>query len=64
MSRVKKQLHEWDENLNDDLLPTNVVGELLPLRPSVLTSVHPSIPPFLPSVLRLLLPGGCLSAHR
>lgn len=25
MSRVKKQLHEWDENLKDDSLPTNVV---------------------------------------
>ncbi|TRY55015.1 hypothetical protein DNTS_020753, partial [Danionella cerebrum] len=23
MSRVKKQLHEWDENLQDDSLPTN-----------------------------------------
>ncbi|XP_056109812.1 protein cereblon [Rhinichthys klamathensis goyatoka] len=23
MSRVKKQLHEWDENLNDESLPTN-----------------------------------------
>ncbi|KAG7283200.1 hypothetical protein CRUP_004942 [Coryphaenoides rupestris] len=25
MNRVKKQLHEWDENLKDDSLPTNVV---------------------------------------
>lgn len=26
MSRVKKQLHEWDENLNDESLPTNPTG--------------------------------------
>lgn len=25
MGRVKKQLHEWDENLKDDSLPTNAV---------------------------------------
>ncbi|KAJ8409389.1 hypothetical protein AAFF_G00235870 [Aldrovandia affinis] len=25
MNRVKKQLHEWDENLKDDSLPTNVI---------------------------------------
>ncbi|XP_034022548.1 protein cereblon [Thalassophryne amazonica] len=25
MKRVKKQLHEWDENLKDDSLPTNAV---------------------------------------
>uniref|UniRef100_A0A1A8HGP8 Protein cereblon n=1 Tax=Nothobranchius korthausae TaxID=1143690 RepID=A0A1A8HGP8_9TELE len=25
MNRVKKQLHEWDENLKDDSLPTNAV---------------------------------------
>ncbi|XP_062853996.1 protein cereblon [Trichomycterus rosablanca] len=25
MSRVKKQLHEWDENLKDDSLPTNAI---------------------------------------
>ncbi|XP_003973227.2 protein cereblon isoform X1 [Takifugu rubripes] len=25
MNRVKKQLHEWDENLRDDSLPTNAV---------------------------------------
>lgn len=29
MNRVKKQLHEWDENLKDDSLPTNVVGQRL-----------------------------------
>lgn len=29
MNRVKKQLHEWDENLKDDSLPTNAVGQLL-----------------------------------
>lgn len=26
MSRVKKQLHEWDENLKDESLPTNPTG--------------------------------------
>ncbi|KAJ8265373.1 hypothetical protein COCON_G00144720 [Conger conger] len=25
MSRVKRQLHEWDENLKDDSLPTNAI---------------------------------------
>ncbi|CAL8382287.1 unnamed protein product [Boreogadus saida] len=25
MNRVRKQLHEWDENLKDDSLPTNVI---------------------------------------
>ncbi|XP_064162418.1 protein cereblon-like isoform X1 [Anguilla rostrata] len=25
MNRVKRQLHEWDENLKDDSLPTNVI---------------------------------------
>ncbi|XP_054641015.1 protein cereblon isoform X2 [Dunckerocampus dactyliophorus] len=25
MTRVKKQLHEWDENLKDDSLPTNAI---------------------------------------
>lgn len=48
MSRVKKQLHEWDENLKDDSLPTNVVGEPqlpLPLCPSSLPSlILPSFP--------------------
>ncbi len=29
MKRVKKQLHEWDENLKDDSLPTNAVGQPL-----------------------------------
>lgn len=29
MNRVKKQLHEWDENLKDDSLPTNAVGQSL-----------------------------------
>lgn len=29
MNRVKKQLHEWDENLKDDSLPTNAVGRCL-----------------------------------
>lgn len=29
MNRVKKQLHEWDENLKDDSLPTNAVGQPL-----------------------------------
>ncbi|TSK42086.1 Protein cereblon [Bagarius yarrelli] len=27
MSRVKKQLHEWDENLKDESLPTNAIGQ-------------------------------------
>lgn len=27
MNRVKKQLHEWDENLKDESLPTNAVGQ-------------------------------------
>lgn len=26
MNRVKRQLHEWDENLKDDSLPTNAIG--------------------------------------
>ena len=26
MKRVKKQLHEWDENLKDESLPTNAIG--------------------------------------
>ena len=29
MNRVRKQLHEWDENLKDDSLPTNVIGQPL-----------------------------------
>lgn len=29
MNRVKKQLHEWDENLKDDSLPSNAVGQPL-----------------------------------
>lgn len=29
MNRVKKRLHEWDENLKDDSLPTNAIGKLL-----------------------------------
>lgn len=29
MKRVKKQLHEWDENLKDDSLPTNAVGQFV-----------------------------------
>lgn len=29
MNRVKKQLHEWDENLKDDSLPKNAVGQPL-----------------------------------
>ncbi len=29
MNRVKKQLHEWDENLKDDSLPTNAIGQPL-----------------------------------
>lgn len=29
MNRVKKQLHEWDENLKDDSLPANAVGQAL-----------------------------------
>lgn len=59
MSRVKKQLHEWDENLKDDSLPTNVVGRLLlrasreakPLRLSSL-SFLPFVPPLILSSLR------------
>lgn len=27
MERVKRQLHEWDENLRDDSLPANPIGE-------------------------------------
>jgi len=26
MDRIKKQLHEWDENLKDDSLPSNPIG--------------------------------------
>lgn len=45
MNRVKKQLHEWDENLRDDSLPTNAVGQ------SLFSSLHiekrcVSFPPF------------------
>uniref|UniRef100_A0A3Q3XCV6 Protein cereblon n=1 Tax=Mola mola TaxID=94237 RepID=A0A3Q3XCV6_MOLML len=29
MNRVKKQLHEWDENLKDESLPTNAIGQPL-----------------------------------
>lgn len=29
MRRVKKQLHEWDENLKDDSLPSNAIGPSL-----------------------------------
>lgn len=29
MNRVKKQLHEWDENLKDDSLPANAVGQTM-----------------------------------
>lgn len=64
MNRVKKQLHEWDENLKDDSLPTNAVGQPL------LSHVFPLvlIPPFLSSPcmvpVRLLLQSGGLSAHR
>lgn len=50
MNRVKKQLHEWDENLKDDSLPTNAVGQPLLshvsvglLIPSSLPSSHPSV---------------------
>lgn len=50
MNRVKKQLHEWDENLKDDSLPTNAVGQpvlshfsVWLLIPSFLPSFHPSV---------------------
>lgn len=49
MNRVKKQLHEWDENLKDDSLPTNAVGQPLLSHFSVgllilsLPSFHPSV---------------------
>lgn len=29
MERVKRQLHEWDENLKDESLPTNPIGMML-----------------------------------
>lgn len=34
MNRVKKQLHEWDENLKDDSLPTNAIGQAPPPNPN------------------------------
>ena len=54
MNRVRKQLHEWDENLKDDSLPTNVIGQ-----PLQNTRVHPPVlarsPCNLPRRLCLLL---------
>ncbi|XP_024233540.1 protein cereblon isoform X2 [Oncorhynchus tshawytscha] len=32
MKRVKRQLHEWDENLKDDSLPTNAIDDALRLQ--------------------------------
>jgi len=79
MYRVKKQLHEWDENLKDDSLPKNAVGQ--PLF-SVLqmdgrcihACAHMSFRlcyfpfnrcfPFGLVSVRLLLQSGGLSAHR
>lgn len=29
MERVKRQLHEWDENLKDESLPTNPIGMMM-----------------------------------
>lgn len=37
MSRVKKQLHEWDENLKDESLPTNAIGTHMHMNHSVHT---------------------------
>ena len=69
MNRVRKQLHEWDENLKDDSLPTNVIGQPLQntcahtpvlARGAVtfLIASALSSPP-----VRLLLQSGSVSAH-
>lgn len=81
MNRVKKQLHEWDENLKDDSLPTNAVGQPL-LSLLLIDHAHPWMSGFCLCCVccllfyvirllflglvcvRLLLQGGCLSAHR
>lgn len=54
MSRVKKQLHEWDENLKDDSLPTNVVGQRSVTGGHASLSVlsFPSFPPLILSPFR------------
>lgn len=46
MNRVKKQLHEWDENLKDDSLPTNAIGQAPPPTPtpSRLCLLHHNVP--------------------
>lgn len=70
MNRVKKQLHEWDENLKDESLPTNAVGqpqlcvsETDSRNTHVLCS-HSFLTYTFLLFLRLLLQGGGLSAHR
>lgn len=75
MNRVKKQLHEWDENLKDDSLPTNAVGQPylcvsadththIPLSVCVLLCSRSSLSSPLSVSVRLLLQSGSLSAHR
>ena len=68
MNRVKKQLHEWDENLKDDSLPTNAVGQPCYAQPLFRLGSHLFFPSFLSSLcmvsLRLLLQSGSLPAHR
>lgn len=74
MNRVKKQLHEWDENLKDGSLPTNAVGQPLfsvlemdcrrVLFAFFVLSFLPSFHHFGLVSVRLLLQSGGLSAHR
>lgn len=78
MRRVKKQLHEWDENLKDDSLPTNAIGQPASVQcttDGLQTGTHIRLPicllcPFTPLFpfclvsVRLLLQGGGLSAYR
>lgn len=35
MDRIKKQLHEWDENLKDESLPSNPIGKKSHFLPEV-----------------------------
>lgn len=59
MRRVKKQLHEWDENLKDDSLPTNAIGQPASVQcttDGLHTGTHIHLPvcllgPFTPSFL-------------
>lgn len=62
MRRVKKQLHEWDENLKDDSLPTNAIGQPASVQcttDGLQTGTHIHLPicllcPFTPPFLSLL----------